>query len=453
MLGLATRTLLVASADRSPAHALQRILAHENVHVEHLALPGELRRALEERDIEALFLAADLAEADASGSIASLSQRFPDVPLVVMVPPERRAGLARWVSEGATDFVHLPLDTDEALFTLRKLRSQRERVAVSDPPILPGSSGIVLQSPRMRALFELVDRIAAGNSTVMIRGESGTGKEVIARRIHEVSPRRANPFVKVHCAALPEQILESELFGYERGAFTGASARKPGRVELAEGGTLFLDEIGDITPTIQVKLLRILQDREYERLGGTHTLKANVRFLSATHRNLEKMVRAKEFREDLYYRLNVVKVVLPALKDRREDIAPMVRHFCAAAGTANAKPAIFDEDALPVFESSPWRGNVRQLQNFVERLVVLSERPRITRADVAAELAKEDVLLGDELTNEMSVIELDATLRIAERRALERALKKSGGNRALAARLLGVSRRTLFYKLRAHGIV
>lgn len=197
---------------------------------------------------------------------------------------------------------------------------------------------------------------------------------------------------------------------------------------------------------------RCHQDREYERLGGTQTLKADVRFLSATHRNLEKMVKSREFREDLYYRLNVVRIVLPPLRDRREDIEPMVQHFCAISAAANNRIRSFDDDAIAVFESSPWRGNVRQLQNVVERLVVLSEHPRITRADVVSELAREDGPLQDETTNDISVIELDAAVRAAERRALEKALKKAEGNRVLAAHLLGVSRRTLFYKLRIHGI-
>jgi len=444
-------TLLVADLDNAAAQRLERALAAERIRVEHRTDSHAFLHSLEAEEVDAIFLAEALALADPN-LIGSVTQRFPDVPLVVMLPAGSQSDLGHWVSAGVADFVRLPIDVEEALFTVKKLRFLSDGASLEAGPLFAGSAQIVVQSAAMRDLFTLVDRVASGPATVMIRGESGTGKEVVARRIHEQSPRKAGPFVKVHCAALPEQILESEVFGYERGAFTGASARKPGRVELAEGGTLFLDEIGDISPVVQVKLLRLLQDREYERLGGTQTLKADVRFLSATHRNLEKMVKNREFRQDLYYRLNVVRLVLPALRDRREDIAPMVRHFCAVSATANHKSRRFDEDALSVFESSPWRGNVRQLQNFVERLVVLSEHPRISRAEVVSELAREEAPLSDESTNDMSVIELDAAVRAAERRALEKALKKAEGNRVLAARLLGVSRRTLFYKLRIHGI-
>jgi two-component system response regulator AtoC len=443
-----THTLLVADPESATAPFLKQLLEAEGVRVIHKRDSRALLQTLQTEEVDAIFMASGLAQQDPT-LVATLTQRFPSIPLVVMLPSASREEFGRWVSAGAADFVRLPIDAEEALFTVKKLRflnAEEEHEQSSLP------SGVVVQSAAMRDVFALIARVAPGASTVMIRGESGTGKEVVARRIHEQSRRKAAPFVKVHCAALPEQILESEVFGYERGAFTGASARKPGRVELAEGGTLFLDEIGDISPAVQVKLLRLLQDREYERLGGTQTLKADVRFLSATHRNLEKMVKTREFREDLYYRLNVVRLVLPPLRDRREDIQPMARHFCAVANTANDKQRSFEDEALALIEASSWRGNVRQLQNFVERLVVLGEHPRITRSEVQSELSREEGTLNDENSNDMSVIELDAAVRAAERRALEKALRKAAGNRVLAAHLLGVSRRTLFYKLRVHGI-
>jgi two-component system response regulator AtoC len=247
--------------------------------------------------------------------------------------------------------------------------------------------------------------------------------------------------------------LESELFGYERGAFTGAHARKPGRVELAEHGTLFLDEIGEISPSVQVKLLRLLQDREYERLGGTKTLAADVRFVTATHRNLEQMVRRGSFREDLYYRLNVVRVDLPPLRERRDDIEQLARHFCRQASAQTGRPVTLSDDAMSRIVKADWRGNVRELQNFVERLVVLAEGRVVSEQDVRLEQERALGLAGGSDPGlESSVRSLDAALRRAERQALEKALKKAGGNRALAARILGVSRRALFYKLREHDI-
>jgi DNA-binding NtrC family response regulator len=272
----------------------------------------------------------------------------------------------------------------------------------------------------------------------------------------------------VHCGALPEQLLESELFGYEKGAFTGATSRKLGRVELAEEGTLFLDEIGDISPATQVKLLRILQDRKFERLGGTETLRANVRFVTATHRNLEQMVQHGTFREDLYYRLNVVQLVLPPLRERKEDIPDLVLHFCASLSAANERPLVsIDAAGVQAMQKYDWPGNVRQLQNFVERLVVLAEgeliepgivRRELNQMNMAAYQRPTDAPEGavvdvGEISFGSAAIGLDAAVSRAEKRALEKALQKSGGNRTVAARILGVSRRTLYNKLEEHGLM
>ncbi|HLV66652.1 MAG TPA: sigma 54-interacting transcriptional regulator, partial [Polyangiaceae bacterium] len=306
-------------------------------------------------------------------------------------------------------------------------------------------------SPEMAEAVATAERAARSMTTLLIRGESGVGKEVLARYVHARSPRAHRPFVKVHCASLPEAILESELFGYEKGAFTGAGARKPGRFELAEGGTIFLDEIGDVSPAVQVKLLRAVQDREYERLGGTDVLRADVRIITATHRNLERMVKNGEFRQDLYYRLNVLRITVPPLRSRPSDVERLALKFCARFASANGRSVRLGREALDALRSAPWPGNVRQLQNVIERLVVLSDAHVVDASDVRRELERDTFAAQDEGT-EMSAVELGAAVRKAERRALKRALERSGGNRALAARLLGVSRRTLFYKLREHAI-
>lgn len=241
----------------------------------------------------------------------------------------------------------------------------------------------------MHEVLTLIQKAAGGNATVLIRGESGTGKELLAKRVHELSQRSAGPFVKVHSAALPEQLLESELFGCEKGAFTGANSRKPGRVELARGGTLFPDEIGDISAATQVKLLRILQEREFERLGGTETLKADVRFVAATHKPLEQMVGRGEFREDPYYRLNVIPIHALPLRERPDDIAALVEHFCKTISRANEKPPVtIDSAGMKILEEYDWPGNVRQLQNFIERLIVPTENPKIPPGVVRREIGR-----------------------------------------------------------------
>jgi two-component system, NtrC family, response regulator AtoC len=299
---------------------------------------------------------------------------------------------------------------------------------------------------------------------VLLRGESGTGKELVARALHAASPRAAGPFVKIHCAALPDSLLESELFGYEKGAFTGATQRKLGRVELARGGTLFLDEIGDVTPATQVKLLRLLQDRCFERLGGGAEIAADVRIVTATHRDLESMIGQGTFREDLFYRFNVITIWLPPLRARRDDVALLARHFVESLARDNAKPELtLESEAVEHLAAQRWPGNVRQLRNLIERLVVLGDGRSITLEQTRRELSQSTQFvtqatggLIESLTGSRGisepVIPLSEELRAAERRAITRALEHTKGNRTLAARLLGVSRATLYNKLDEHGL-
>jgi two-component system response regulator AtoC len=312
--------------------------------------------------------------------------------------------------------------------------------------------GWITGSTKMQDVLKTIRLAASGTATVLIRGESGTGKDVVARAIHRLSGRSGGPLIKFQSASLPESLLESELFGYEKGAFTGAACRKPGRLELAEGGTLFLDEIGDVSLSMQVKLLRLLQDREFEALGGTRTQHADVRYIAATHRDLESMIQKGEFRQDLFYRLNVVPIWLPPLRERPEEIELLAHHFCASFAVAHHKPnRALEPDAIDSLRSQVWPGNVRQLQNLIERLVIFSDLPQISASDVQRELARDR---GPEVPAESEGSSLLDTQRLAaERQALTSALQRAANNRSLAARLLGISRRTLYNKLEAHGLL
>jgi len=296
-----------------------------------------------------------------------------------------------------------------------------------------------------------VRKVAPTDATVLVTGETGSGKEVVARAIHDASPRAKKPFMKVHCAALPEALLESELFGYERGAFTGAANRKPGRFELCAGGTLLLDEIGEVTPATQVKLLRVLQDRAFERLGGTQTIQTDVRLVAATHRDLEAMCEDGRFREDLYYRLNVFPIEVPPLRARREDIPELVRQLLSRADRRSSAPSI-DSDAVTALAARDWPGNVRELSNVLERLGILASGGRIRRADVEAVpvRARRDAPAS---TPPAEGGDLAGARARSERAAIERAIDQAGGNRTLAARLLGISRRTLYTKLDEHQMI
>jgi Nif-specific regulatory protein len=318
------------------------------------------------------------------------------------------------------------------------------------------------KSDAVGQVYEAIKRVSHSQATVLLRGESGTGKELVARAIHLESPRASGPFVRLHCAALTETLLESELFGHERGAFTGAVEMRKGRFELADGGTLFLDEIGDIPPAIQVKLLRVIQDKCFERVGGNRLLSVDVRVISATHRDLEAMVLAGTFREDLYYRLNVVPVTLPPLRERSGDILLLIEHFLARFNRENRREVCLGRDLLGLMARYHWPGNVRELQNCVERLVVMAEPghelvtletvPSSLRgyfADMRQVTGAESAGTAKERTEKQP---LGESLQQLERRRVREALERTGWVQARAARALGITPRQVAYKMRKYGI-
>jgi len=306
---------------------------------------------------------------------------------------------------------------------------------------------LVGASGPMRQLSESVLRVAATNTTVLIRGESGTGKELVAQGIHYHSPRAKKPFIKVNCAALPETLVESELFGYERGAFTGAFQKKKGRFELANGGTLFLDEIGELSPATQVKLLRVLQEREFERVGGTESVPVDVRVIAATNRDLEQALANSSFREDLYYRLNVFPIFIPPLRARKADVLPLADHFTEKYARAHGKSIQrISTPAIDLLSSYYWPGNVRELENTIERAVLMSDGQVIHGHHLPPTLQTADA------TGTVVSTSLDGAVGAFERSLIEDALKTAQGNRSRAARLLGTTQRVISYKIRKYGI-
>jgi len=305
---------------------------------------------------------------------------------------------------------------------------------------------IVYTSPQMEAVLDGARQVAASSANVLLRGGSGTGKELVAAAIHYASPRSERSFVKVACAALPENLLESELFGYERGAFTGAMERKIGRFEMADGGTIFLDEIGDLTPATQVKLLRVLQEKEFERLGGTKSIKVDVRVICATHCNLEKMVKEKKFRKDLFYRINVFPVVLPPLRDRKEDIPLLVAHFTHKYNKENKKHIEgINRAALDLLVAYDWPGNVRELENVIERAVIVCQSELIGPRDLPGNLSAKEVEVKAEGTTLPQIVES------IERQKIEEAIVKYKSQRK-AAKALGITERMLGYKVKKYGL-
>jgi DNA-binding NtrC family response regulator len=360
------------------------------------------------------------------------------------------------MKEGALDYLTKPVNLEELLIILQRaaqsITLMRENRALKE--MLRERhrvEGVIAASPKMEHVLSMIRRAAGSNAPVLIRGESGTGKEIIARILHVQSPRAEKPLLSMNCAAIPETLLESELFGHEKGAFTGAVHAKPGRFELAHTGSLFLDEIGDMSPGLQAKLLRVLQEQTFERLGGTRTIKVDVRIITATNRDLEELMRQGKFRQDLYYRLNVVEVHLPPLRERREDITHLVNHFLHTIfkkhGTA---PKTLSREAHEALLRYDWPGNVRELENVIERACILSRGPTITLEDLPPALTgfcgpKEAVVIdGSE--------PLPAVIYRIERDAILQALEKAGGVQTRAAILLGISERVLRYKMGKYGL-
>ncbi len=356
------------------------------------------------------------------------------------------------MKRGAYDFLTKPVNLDELDLLLKRALRAREMEAENrrlreQLDVKFGMENMIGESPPMREVVETVRQVAPSRATVLIQGESGTGKELVAHAIHRLSPRRDGPFIAVHCASLSPTLLESELFGHERGAFTGAVERRPGRFELADGGSIFLDEIGEIDSGVQVKILRVLEERRFERVGGRETIESDTRLIAATNRDLRQLVKEKKFRDDLFYRLHVVVINLPPLRDRLEDIPLLAHSFMREFAEDNGKQIDgMTSDAMDILMNYRWPGNIRELKNVIERMVVMSRNDKLTVRDIPPSIREES---GD-ASLERPAREL--SLEDAERQHILQALEAHGNNRTKAAMQLGISRRTLHRKLKQYGI-
>ncbi len=358
------------------------------------------------------------------------------------------------MKQGAYDYIIKPFSIDQIKSIMNKvsekislikenkyLRSQLQTIYKFD--------NLIGQSGKMREMYDLISRVLDNKANVMVIGETGTGKELIARAVHYNGPRKNGPFIKVNCAAIPEGLLESELFGHEKGSFTGAISKKEGKFEIADGGTLFLDEIGEISLNIQVKLLRVLQYREFERVGGNQTLKVDVRIVSATNRDLTKAIEEGNFRSDLYYRLNVVPITVPPLRERIIDIPILVEHFIKRVTTENNMPPIkLAKEAIEAFLKYSWPGNVRELENAVERLVILSKGPVIGIADLPQHIIPRENQLDELMVPSVGKNKMTEVVDYIEKKMIEEALKITSGQQTQAADILGINRGSLIYKMK-----
>jgi two-component system response regulator AtoC len=467
--------VLIVDDDDALGRVLKAMLRQDQIQAEHVPSARRALQLLETRPFDVVLTDLRMPQMDGMQLLTELRQRWPELPVLMLTAHGSVATAVEAMRLGAASFLLKPFDREQILFELRKATLAAKPHA-DKPPELGLDTGLVGDSPAMREVHELIDRAATTNASVLVRGESGTGKERVVEAIHRRSRRASGPLIKVPCAALPDSLIEDELFGHERGAFTGAVARRQGRFELADGGTIFLDEIGDISPAVQVRLLRVLQERQFERIGGSETIEVDVRVITATHQDLEARCQSGLFRHDLLYRLDVLPIWLPPLRERDSDTALLIEHFATFFGQEHGRELQLDDDALALLRAQPWPGNVRELRNFIERLVVLARDPRVSANDVRRELARaplpsppegqnsqtegqpaEPSLGGRDsdpllLERPANVPSLDEARRDAERRYLLWALERCGGNRTQAARISGVSRRTFYNLLQRHDL-
>jgi two-component system response regulator AtoC len=446
--------ILIGEDDARARDSLRALLTEEGYRVETARDGLEASQRLREAEFDAVLLDVRMPGKDGLCLLREIREQ-PRPPAVLVMTAYGNSGLAiEAMKLGAYDYLTKPLHFDELLVQLERAVTNRlQSLSPAAQAEEDGSSAeveLIGQSPAMQQVYKLVGQVAATDSTVLIRGESGTGKELIARAIHRHSARRAGPLVSVNCAAIPETLLEAELFGHEKGAFTGAAARRKGKFEAANHGTIFLDEVGELSAATQAKLLRFLQERTIEPLGSETPIHLDVRILAATNRNLEQCVHQGTFREDLFYRLNVVSIVAPPLWERREDIPALAAHFLRKlTAKLNQPPVSFTPDAIETLKARDWPGNVRELEHAVERAVILSHGAPITSDLLLRPQAAKGTDPFQDLRPDEGLHELVAKL---ERSLIRKALAEASGNRTRAAEILKINRRLLYDKLREFGM-
>ena len=448
--------LLVVDDEKNQRELLQGFLQKKGYSVQAVESGDQALGWLKEHVCEVILTDHKMPGMDGTTLLKQIKALFPETWVVLMTAYGTVEKAVEAMKLGAYDYLSKPINLEELLILLERIESSilltRENRQLREELKEKFSfEGLITQSSKMEEVLSLVARVAPSQSTVLIRGESGTGKGLIAKIIHYHSHRSTGPMITINCAAIPENLLESEIFGHEKGAFTGALFQHRGKFEQAQGGTLFLDEIGDLSPALQAKLLRMIQEKTFERVGGNKTIRVDVRVISATHQDLESSIQERQFRQDLYFRLNVVPLFLPPLRERREDIPLLVDYFLQKFGRENNKKELeVSKEARELLLRYPYPGNVRELENLVERAVVLCRDPLITSRDLPFHLKEgvgepAGVVFPSDLT-------LPEQLEELERHLIQQALKEMGGVQTRAAEKLGISERVLRYKLQKYGL-
>lgn len=434
-------TILIAEDEVNLALLLERILKKEGYLVYTASDGVSAKSILEAKQIDLVLTDIKMPDMDGIELLKYIKKIDSSIEVIVMTAFATVDTAINALKLGAKDYIRKPFDIDEVISAVKKVQFEE---APDELGTYDFNSMLVTNSQKMQDLVKLIHKVANSNANIYIHGETGVGKELVAHAIHEISDRRGKPFIKVNCSALPETLLESELFGYEKGAFTGAFNRKLGRFELANGGTIFLDEIGDISPLIQLKLLRIIQQKELERLGGTQTISLDVRIITATNKSLDTLVHAGQFREDLYYRLNVIPLSVPPLRERREDMTSLIENFIKISSDMYHTPyKEIEAEAMEVLLGYHWPGNVRELENIIERLLLISEGTVIKCSDLPPYFLHPE----DDFSDGLGIYKDSA-----EEKIIRKALADTEGNITKAAEKLGISRRSLHRKINKYNL-
>ena len=450
--------LLLIDDEKNYLLVLETLLTEAGYAVTALNDPETALAFLEESEVDIVITDMKMPRITGREVLERVKKNWPHIPVLIMTAFGSIESAVEAMRYGAFNYITKPFSNDELLLSIQNAaelaRAHRQyRLLRESLEDRYGKHQIIGRSRAIRDMLALVDRAGPSRATVLITGESGTGKELVARAIHFSSPRSQEPFVSVNCMALNPGVLESELFGHEKGSFTGAVAMRRGRFEQASGGTLFLDEVGELTPELQVKLLRVLQERRFERVGGSEEIEVDIRIVAATNKDLMPLVQAGTFREDLYYRLNVVHIPIPPLRERREDIPLLVAHFAEKAAKENGiPPKTFSMEALNPLSGYEWPGNIRQLQNVVERCLVLVPGEVITLEDLPAEIRDEEAQFKSAVDLLPVQLDLADTLERIEAALIRRALVRADFVQAKAAELLGISKSLMQYKLKKYSI-
>ena len=450
--------ILILDDEKNYLLVLEALLSDAGYDVTPINDPEMAVSYLEEAEVDVVITDMKMPKMSGLDVLQQIKRSSPSIPVLIMTAFGSIESAVEVMKYGAFDYITKPFANDELLLSVHNAvelsrAHQQYRILQESLEERYSTHQIIGKSPAMRETLSIVDRVSASRSTVLITGESGTGKELVARAIHFSSPRKDEPFVAVNCMAFNAGVLESELFGHEKGSFTGAVAMRRGRFEQADRGTLFLDEIGELPPDLQVKLLRVLQERVFERVGGTEPVKVDIRIVAATNKDLAKMVEEGRFREDLYYRLNVVQIHIPPLRERRKDIPLLVSHFIAQIASENGiTPKSFTQEAQNYLSGYEWPGNIRQLQNVIERCMVMIPRDVIDVEDLPPEIRDEESQFKSAVDLLPVELNLADTLDKIEAALIRRALVRADFVQAHAADLLGISRSLMQYKLKKYNI-